>query len=89
MTAPKPHILPEARGLSRPQAAHYVGVSVCMFDAMVSDGRMPKPKEINSRIVWDRYALDVAFDALPDRGGAVNSWDAINENSTPGRNGMV
>lgn len=33
---------------------------------MVADGRMPKPKRLNSRTVWDRKALDFAFDALPD-----------------------
>jgi hypothetical protein len=27
---------------------------------------MPKPKRINSRIVWDRVRVDAAFAALPD-----------------------
>ena len=79
MTAPKPHILPEARGLSRPQAAHYVGVSPSTFDAMVADGRMPKPKVINTRTVWDRYALDVAFDALPDQNQKKRRWGQRDE----------
>lgn len=55
------------RGLSREQAAAYFGVSAGTFDAMVRDGRAPGPKVINSRLVWDRVALDAAFDALPDR----------------------
>ncbi len=31
------------RGLSRVEAAHYIGVSPSLFDAMVKDGRMPQP----------------------------------------------
>lgn len=27
---------------------------------------MPQPKRINSRKVWDRWAIDAAFDSLPD-----------------------
>src|SRR6516225_4773854 len=53
------------RGLSRVEAAVYVGVSPSLFDAMVKDGRMPQPKRINSRTVWDRRRLDDAFEALP------------------------
>ena len=33
---------------------------------MVNDRRMPKPKRINARVVWDRLRLDAAFAALPD-----------------------
>jgi hypothetical protein len=55
------------RGLSRELAAAYYGISVGTFDGMVRDGRAPAPKVINSRLVWDRVALDAAFDALPDR----------------------
>jgi predicted DNA-binding transcriptional regulator AlpA len=64
----------EPRGLSRANAAAYVGVSASLFDAMVRDGRMPQPKRINSRVVWDRWELDAAFDALSDR-AEVNPWD--------------
>lgn len=53
------------RGLSRTQAAVYVGVSTSLFDQMVGDGRMPPPREINSRRVWDRHQVDASFDELP------------------------
>jgi hypothetical protein len=33
---------------------------------MVADGRMPKPKRINSRVLWDRHELDIAFEKLSD-----------------------
>lgn len=62
------------RGLSRVQAAAYVGVSPSLFDEMVADGRMPGPKRINARTVWDRTQVDEAFAALPDTDEA-NPWD--------------
>jgi predicted DNA-binding transcriptional regulator AlpA len=64
----------EPRGLSRAEAAAYVGVSPSMFDIMVKDRRMPQPKRINSRTVWDRRRLDEAFEELPD-GIEHNPWD--------------
>jgi predicted DNA-binding transcriptional regulator AlpA len=55
----------DPRGLTRGQAACYVGVSPSLFDEMVKDGRMPQPKRINTRTVWDKRQLDEAFAALP------------------------
>ena len=52
------------RGLSREAAAQYVGISVGKFDQMTKDGRMPKPIRIDGRKVWDRCAVDRAFDVL-------------------------
>ena len=57
------------RGLSRTEAAAYVGVSASKFDDLVQDGRMPSPKRIDARTVWDRRQLDLAFDALPQQAG--------------------
>jgi predicted DNA-binding transcriptional regulator AlpA len=53
------------RGLSREQAAEYIGAGTSLFDRMISDGRMPRPKRIDGRTVWDRVQLDKAFAALP------------------------
>jgi predicted DNA-binding transcriptional regulator AlpA len=64
----------EPRGLSRIGAASYLGVSPSLFDEMVKDGRMPQPKRINSRAVWDRRQLDEAFEDLPQVDH--NPWDA-------------
>ena len=61
------HVLPQAlapRGLSREQASAYVGISPSLFDMLVKDGRMPSPKRINARTVWDRIKLDEAFAGL-------------------------
>lgn len=64
------------RGLSRVQAAEYIGVSPTKFDEMVEDRAMPKPKRVGSRTIWDRIKLDEAFEALPGDED-VNPWDAI------------
>ena len=78
MTRPA-YILPVScppRGLSREQSAVYVGVGTTLFDEMVKDGRMPAPKHINGRNVWDRLALDEAFAALPSDDDH-NPWDEV------------
>lgn len=54
------------RGLNREEAARYIGVGVTKFDEMVADRRMPKPKRIDGRVVFDRLRLDMAFSDLPD-----------------------
>jgi predicted DNA-binding transcriptional regulator AlpA len=64
------------RGLSRAVAAAYLGISQSLFDQMVEDGRMPGPKTINSRVIWDRIRLDQFFEALPDK-EAANPWDEV------------
>lgn len=54
------------RGLSREEAAWYVGIGATTFDRLVEDGRMPKPKRIGKRTVWDRFKLDAAFAELDE-----------------------
>ena len=74
------NVLPQSlapRGLSREQAAAYVGISPSLFDILVKDGRMPAPKRINARTVWDRLELDAAFAALPSNDTPANPWDEI------------
>lgn len=64
------------RGLSRDEAAMYVGISPSKFDQLLTDGRMPMPRRIDGRKVWDIRDLDLAFDSLPMEDGPVGgSWD--------------
>lgn len=63
------------RGLSREEAARYVGFGSTKFDQLVQDGRMPKGKRVDGRVVWDRFALDLAFNNLGETAG--NSIDAL------------
>lgn len=74
---PKVRLIPPAErlGLSRFEAAEYVGVSPPLFDEMVADGRMPQPKLINTRKVWMRTNLEQSFAALPDDGQDKESAD--------------
>jgi hypothetical protein len=45
---------------------------------MVRDGRMPPPKLIDRRKVWDRCEIDERFDELPNDGSPdANPWDEI------------
>ncbi len=78
------------RGMSREEAARYVGVGTTKFDELVADRRMPNPKRIDGRVVWDRTALDAAFTDLPSdsgnrvdeilsRGGGMSEADRVRE----------
>lgn len=82
--ATRAHILPLSLppiGLSREVAAAYIDVSPTKFDEIVNDGRMPKPKHIDARRVWDRVKLELAFGRLPggDDDREVNEWSAFTE----------
>ena len=65
------------RGLSREEAAMYVGISPSKFDELVADGRMPTPVKIGTRKVWDIRHLDLAFDALSMENRGPNSWEGV------------
>jgi predicted DNA-binding transcriptional regulator AlpA len=73
----EPLPLPQARGLNREQSAAFIGVSPSTFDQLVKDGRMPPAVCVGSRRLWDRLALDRAFDALADGGERDSSWDGV------------
>ncbi len=50
------------RGLSCEQAAAYAGVSANTFRTEVKRGLWPKPQERGHRRIWDRLAIDRAWD---------------------------
>ena len=80
MTKQPKNVLPQClppRGLSREEAAAYVGISASLLDVLVKDGRMPPPKRINARTVWDRLHVDAAFEAIPSNDALDNPWDKI------------
>jgi predicted DNA-binding transcriptional regulator AlpA len=54
----------------------YLGISPTKFDSLVGDGRMPPPRMIDSRKVWDIQEIDAAFDDLPHNTPSIapNSW---------------
>jgi hypothetical protein len=59
------------------EAAAYIGVSPTKFDELVRDGRMPMPKRIDARTIWDHKKLDAAFEALPDGNPDGNPWNDV------------
>jgi excisionase family DNA binding protein len=79
MIHPDPIAYPP-RGMDREEAARYVGVGVTKFDQMVADGRMPRPKKVDGRVLWDRMKLDAAFTDLPEE-RLLNPLDRILERS--------
>lgn len=54
------------RGLSREEAARYLGIGATLFNQLVDEGVIPRPKRLKARMIWDRVALDMAFAELPD-----------------------
>jgi hypothetical protein len=62
------------RGLSRVEAAIYVGVSATKFDELREAKKMPAARLIDGRKVWDVRELDLAFDAFPAEDSASKEW---------------
>ncbi len=68
------------KGLARFEAAAFVGVSTTIFDRMVREGVMPRPKVYGGCKIYDRDRLALALEALPDDGEDVSSeWDDVLE----------
>ena len=68
------------RLISREAAAAYVCVSPNTFDALVDDGRMPRPKRLGDRRkAWDVRELDAAIDRLPAESGGPgdDTWSDV------------
>ncbi|HEY6630519.1 MAG TPA: hypothetical protein VIZ90_03615 [Rhizobiaceae bacterium] len=78
-------ILPESLppvGISREQAAAFVGISASLFDRLVHEGKMPPARALYSRLVWDVAEVTDAFRQIPHRSEPVDaspgdgaSWD--------------
>jgi hypothetical protein len=64
------------RGLSREEAAIYLGCSPSKFDELRRDGRVGPARLIDGRKVWDMRDLDLAFEALPlESSDAAEDWN--------------
>ncbi|WP_441232664.1 helix-turn-helix transcriptional regulator [Bradyrhizobium sp. 1200_D9_N1_1] len=77
MTARADPIAYPPRGLSRDEAARYIGVGTTKFDELVASGQMPRPKRVGARVIWDRLRLDAAFSDLPELENAPNPLDRM------------
>jgi hypothetical protein len=54
------------RGLSRKEAADYIGISPSKFDELRKANRIPPPKVLDGRLIFTVERLDEFLDALPD-----------------------
>jgi len=59
-----PIVVGPRRGLSRAEAAAYVGIGTTLFDRMVADGDLPSGHRLHKRVVWDIRELDLALDQI-------------------------
>lgn len=81
--------LPVRRGLDENEAAIYLSFSPSFFRKLVVEKKMPRPRLVEGRRVWDVEELDLAFKALPreggedelifggDTGATSNPWDDL------------
>lgn len=65
------------RGMSREEAADYLGISPTKFDEWRSAGKIPAARRLDGRKLWDIRELDVVFETLPreDSPATGGSWD--------------
>ena len=76
MSSPKSRdIIPieQRRGLTKIEAAAYVGVCASTFDAAIREGKYPAATLPGQR--WDKRALDAALDKLSGLGATSDPYD--------------
>lgn len=81
MGASQPQALIAPRGLSRAEAARYIGVGIRLFDQMIEKHLMPPAKAAGGKFVWDVRELDAAFDELPHIGDSSPAKSAPPEDA--------
>ena len=76
MTRPLSEMRPlPRRGLSRDEAAMYIGISPSKFDELRKTGRIGSPKILDGRKLYAIEMLDEFFDPLPAEGDpATEDW---------------
>jgi excisionase family DNA binding protein len=66
----------EKIGLSAAEAAEIIGVGRTAFYQLNSSGRLPLPRRLGRRVLWDRRELEAWFDAgCPER----QHWQAMRD----------
>jgi predicted DNA-binding transcriptional regulator AlpA len=70
------------RAMRAERAAAYLSMSRSAFLRLVDAGTLPRPTRVGGMVLWDRLALDVAFEELAIEGQGddrPNSFDAVIE----------
>ena len=67
--------------VGREAAAALISISPSFFDKLVGDGRMPQPRDLDTRVLWDPEEVKAAWRAIPKRGQAArrNTFDGDDE----------
>jgi hypothetical protein len=52
------------RGLSADEAARYIGVGRTKFEELFARRKMPRPKRIDGRVIYDRFEVGACFSDL-------------------------
>jgi hypothetical protein len=72
--------LPIVFGLSEAEAAAAIGISATKFRELRKARRMPDPRKIDGRLVYDVDELRAAFKAMPhdaDEASELDTWSDI------------
>ena len=64
------------RGLSRVEAATYLGISPSKFDELRKANRLAPPKVLDGRLIFTVERLDEFLDGLPDEHRVDKEWTA-------------
>ena len=70
---------PPRRGLNARESAIYIGVGLSKFDEWVELKKMPEPRQIDSRMVWDKHELDEYFNQIPHRNSKNNKVNRLDQ----------
>jgi hypothetical protein len=62
--------LPIVFGLAEDEAAASIGIGVTKFRQLVDARRMPRPRKLDGRMIYDVDELRAAFKSLPHDGDA-------------------
>lgn len=52
------------RLMDRTTAAKYLGIGITMFDELMAEGIIPRPKKLRSKSLWDRIDLEGVANSL-------------------------
>lgn len=54
------------RLMDKGTAAKYLSIGLTMFDQLVTDGVIPRPKRLKSKYLWDRIDLEAVANDLTE-----------------------
>jgi hypothetical protein len=72
--------LPIVFGLCEAEAAAAIGISATKFRELRKAKRMPDPRRIDGRLIYDVDELRAAFKAIPhdaDETGGIDTWSDV------------